>query len=239
MSLVDIQRIERIRRFVRALKKRDELWGFFKALNDGGEAYLFGGAPRDAAFGLGGKVHDLDIFVSGPIDLDEMVRFSSIARRTNFGGLRLFVGSFEVDAWELQKSYAFRAKESSFVSAGNLLRSVCFSTDGVAVSLKSNHVTFTPAFRKSIEDRCLDFVVKPVALEPVVGARIARLALRLNLELTPAVAAYFFECLAAFGRGGLIEAELRWGNHRILNDLLVAQLEARICSTENGDTFCP
>lgn len=228
MSQVTIQASERLRRFIRALKKRDELSGFFNALNYGGEAFLFGGAPRDVAFGMGSKVHDLDIFVSGPIDLDEIGRFSSFARRTNFGGLRLFVGSFEVDAWELDKSYAFRARGSSFISSRNLLHSVCFSTDGVAVSLKSGRVTFTSSFRKSLEDRLLNFVVKPIDLEPVVGARIARLALKLDLGLSFPVATYFRECLEVYGRDGLVDAELRWGDHRILNHLLIAQLEARI-----------
>lgn len=231
------QTTERLRRYVRALKKRDELWGFFNALNYSGEAFLFGGAPRDVAFGFRNKVHDLDIFVSGPIDLDKISRFSSITRRTNFGGLRLFVGSFEVDAWELDKSFAFRANASNFISVRNLLHSVCFSTDGVAVSLKTGGVTVTPAFSKSLDDRVLDFVTKPAELEPVVGARIARLALKLDLALSLSVAAYLRGCLESFGNNGLIAAEARWGEHRMLNELLIAQLEARICNQASMSAF--
>jgi hypothetical protein len=233
MIPISIQTAERLRRFVRALKKRDDLGGFFDVLNDGGEAFLFGGALRDVAFGRKDKVHDLDIFVSGPINLEEIGRFSSFSRKTNFGGLRLFVGSFEVDAWELDKSYAFKSNGSRSISAGNLLRSVCFSTDGVAVSLKSGRVTFTPAFRESLEGRILDFVVKPLEFERVVGTRIARLALKLDLELSDSVATYFRECLNEFGTKALIEAESRWGNHRILNDILISQLKARIDSKRN------
>lgn len=221
------QATDRLRRYVRALKKRDELWGLFDALNEGGEAFLFGGAPRDAAFGFGNKVHDLDIFVSGIINLDEVGRFSSTFRRTNFGGYRLFVGSFEVDAWELAKSHAFRASGSPFVGVRNLLHSVCFSTDGVAISLKTGGVTFSPAFRKSLDDRILDFVIEPKNLEAVVGVRIARLALKLDLMLSSSVATYLHRCLDIFGKSGLVAAEERWGAHRMLNELLISQLEAR------------
>lgn len=235
MTSLSSSAVERLRRFVRALRKRDELWSFFQALNDNGEAFLFGGAPRDIAFGLGSKVHDLDIFVSGLIDIDEMSKFSSVIRKTNFGGLRLFVGSFEVDAWELQKSYAFRTKGSYFVSTRNLLRSVCFSTDGIAVSLKSGQVSYTQAFRKSLETHRLDFVSVPVNVEAVIGARIARLALKLNLELSGEVATYLLNCLANFGSDGLVEAEARWGVHRMLNPLLLEQLRSQLSDSPRDD----
>lgn len=218
-----------LKRYVRALRKRDDLRGFFRALNYCGEAFLFGGAPRDVAFGMAKKVNDLDIFVSGPIDLVKLGPFSSVLRQTNFGGFRLCVGSFHVDAWEINKSRVFRKVESPLVNVAELLKSVCFSTDGVAVSLKTGKVAVTPAFRRSLDNRLLDFVNRPSELEPVAGARIARLALKLDLKLSVSVATYFQDCLEAFGRDGLIVAERRWGESSFLSELLIAHIEAQMC----------
>lgn len=228
MSAASVQLAERLQRFVRGLKKRDELNGFFKVLNESGEAFLFGGAPRDVAFGAIDKVNDLDIFVSGHIDLDAINQFSSFVRYTNFGGLRLFVGKFEVDAWELDKSYAFRANADKFIGARSLLNSVCFSTDGIAVSLKTGRVTSTPAFKASLDHHCLDFVVPPAKIEAVIGARIARLALKLDLELTTEVAYYFSHCLDKYHANGLIDAEARWGHRRVLNEIVLEQIKTHI-----------
>lgn len=221
---------ERLRRFVRRLKKDDDVSRFIAALNGRGEAYLFGGAPRDVAFGVGKRVHDLDIFVSGSIDAEDVARYSKSVSSTNFGGLRLVVGRFEVDAWELDKSYAFRMNASAYVSARSLLSTVCFSTDGVAVSLKSGRAIISSDFVTSYSDRRLDFIVPPSKLEAVVGVRIARLAVKLGLELTPAVASYFMRCVEEFGVASLIQAEARWGSHRMLNEIVVEQVRSDLDS---------
>ncbi|MBX9402700.1 hypothetical protein K4L06_15430 [Lysobacter sp. BMK333-48F3] len=238
MSSVSIQVSQKLRGFVRALKKYDELSAVIDVWNEVGEAYLFGGAPRDVAFGARKSINDLDIFVSGPVRMESINDRVSLLKKTNFGGYRFVVGQFDVDVWELDKSYAFRFDASSYINARNLLDSVCFSTDGVAVSLKTGRSIVTPEFTSSLADRRLDFVVPPAKLEAVIGARIARLALKLELELTPAVASYFVECLEIFGISALIDAETRWGSKRILNEISMEQIKldireairrARIC----------
>jgi hypothetical protein len=217
---------ESLRRYIRALRKRDGLGPFFDVLNESGEAYLFGGAPRDVAFGARKDVHDLDIFVSGVIDLERVARFSAV-RKNRFGGLRLYVARMDVDAWELQKSYTFIYGMSPHVSILNLLRSVCFSTDGIAVSLKSGRLINTIEFSNSVSLRNLDFVVRPRKLDSVVAARIARLSLKLDLLPSRSVARYFLDCLAETGVEKLISIESRWGRHRILNDILVEQIRSK------------
>ncbi|MET4729604.1 hypothetical protein ABIE09_003418 [Lysobacter enzymogenes] len=228
MSAQVAQFPERLRRFVRKLKKIDDISSLIEIWNASGEAYLFGGAPRDVAFGLARRIHDLDIFVSGPLQTDLLMHHVDAIRRTKFGGYRFSVGRFDVDVWELDKSYAFRFGNSSHISVNRLLESVCFSSDGIAVSLKSGRSLYTKNFVDTLEYRRLDFIVPPESVEPVVGARIARLALKLDLALTPAVASYFVKCVEDFGVIELINAEARWGEHRMLNELSMEQVKSEI-----------
>ncbi|WP_242102496.1 hypothetical protein [Lysobacter sp. M2-1] len=218
----------RLRRYVLALKKHDGLASFIQSINSFGEAYIFGGAARDVAFVGQGVVNDLDIIVSGGIDLEELNKFSESWHRTNFGGLRGVVGRFDVDIWDLRKSYAFRYDSSSFISVRNLLNTVCFSTDGIAVSLKSGRSITSPAFDRAFSSKRLDFIVPPTKPEPVVAARIARLMMKLELELTPSVASYFISCYETFGVSELIKAESRWGGKRMLNEVSIELIKADI-----------
>lgn len=224
---------ESLRRYTTGLRKRDELGRFIDVLNDAGEAYLFGGAARDVAFGAQKKVHDLDIFVSGNIDLDRISRFSTI-HKNNFGGLRLYISKMEIDTWELQRSYPFISGMTPYVSVMNLLRSVCFSTDGVAVSLKSGRMNRTEIFLSSLKHRHLDFVVAPRLLDPTVATRIARLALKLDLLPSKPVANYFMECYLRYGRDRIINAEERWGHHRMLTPILLEQIRCRLEVPDEG-----
>lgn len=222
----DVARVsERLRRYSAGLRKRDELGSFIDILNDQGEAYLFGGAARDVAFGAPKAVHDLDIFVSGNIDIERIARFSVI-RRNRFGGFRLYISKMDVDAWELQKSYPFVNRISPYVSVFNLLQSVCFSTDGIAVSLRSGKTSRTGEFNNSLKLRRLDFVTTPTLRDVTVAARIARLVLKLDLLPSNEVATYFLDCVAKYGAGGILNAEGRWGNHMILNTILLEQIRS-------------
>lgn len=224
---------EQLRRYVRGLRKRDELCLFFDALNESGEAYLFGGAPRDVIFGARRHIHDLDIFVSGNINVEQISRFATIVRRNNFGGLRLYVGRIDVDAWELQKSYAFIQGLYRDVSVMGLLRTVCFSTDGIAVSLKTCKTTRSQDFERTLQSRFLDFVARPKDKSAIVAARIARLSLKLDLLPSVDVADYFLDCLSEVGVSGVIAAEARWGEHRLLNEMILEQMRAKYLDTRD------
>lgn len=225
MTRLPVGTAEKLRRFARRLARRDRLGRFLCELKQFGEPYLFGGAPRDVAFGAARSVHDLDIFVSGTVSRSVLEEFCGSVRKTNFGGYRLNVDGYDVDIWELQRSYAFRGGAVA-VSCQNLLRAVCFSTDGVAISLSTRRILVEQSFLESLASRRLSFVNRPAAIEAVVGARIGRLALKLGLELSPDVAAYLDRCADADGWSSVIGAEARWGEHRILTDINLQAIKA-------------
>lgn len=226
MNQLPVLEKNRLRRFVRALKKEDRLARFLASQNSQGEAFLFGGAPRDVVFAGAAEVNDLDMFVSGPIgDSPEL----NDARQTRFGGMRAQVGRHEVDIWRLQDSAAFRKSLVPIIGVEELLKTVCFSTDAIAISTADRGSVVTlPIFLESFERKRLDFICPPDGLEPVYCARIARLVLKLNLAPTPWVATYFCKGVDLFGVESILRSEERWGERMILNPISIEEVRARI-----------
>lgn len=227
MKATEANLSERLRRYVRALAKDDDLAEFFRKVGGSGEVYVFGGAPRDVVFSGKHSVNDLDLFVSGRLAEGELASLGSDLRRTNFGGYRFRLGRYDIDIWELEKSHAFVAS-ASYVSVMNLLKTVCFSTDAIAVSVGSGKIVKSPRFDASFGKNLLDFVVPPNRYDPVVGCRIARLTIKLGLELSPSVASYFIRCVEDFGVPKLIDMESRWREKRILNEIAIEEVRSRI-----------
>jgi hypothetical protein len=227
---------ERLRRYVRLLKKDDNVSRFLKSIGKNGEPFLFGGAVRDVAFSGKRAVNDLDIFVSGWISEESLVETGSQVRKTNFGGYRLSVGQYDVDVWELERSRAFQWVAPSFISVSGLLKTVCFSTDAIAISLVDGRVIKSPDFSWSFEHDTLAFVAPPSKLDALVATRIARVSLKLGLDLSPIVASYFSKCVETFGSKEIVDAERRWGAKRFLNEIAVEEVRAKILSTVDRAT---
>lgn len=224
-TLLPVER-ERLRRFVRRLKKIDAISGFIDAQNIRGEAFLFGGAPRDVVFSTAADVNDLDVFVSGDL---AMVRELEDAKQTRFGGWRTRIGPYEVDVWRLEDSAAFRRSLVPIIGVEELLKTVCFSTDAIAVSTaEKGSIVVLPVFLESLEKRRIDFICEPAKLEPVYCARIARLILKLGVLPTPWVASYFIRGIDEFGVTEVLRSEERWGRRMMLNPIAIEEVRAQI-----------
>ncbi|WP_235565318.1 hypothetical protein [Lysobacter sp. Root494] len=213
--------LDRARAIVRLLHKDDAVAALLRSCNEVGEAFLFGGMVRDAILGASGAFGDIDIFVSGPLDADFARSLSRYSRRTNFGGMRLVVGKFDVDIWELPQSQAFRIEKGRPISIPSLLDTVCFSTDAVAISLLDSRVIATSKFRGTVRDKVLKFVSVPRGTELLQAVRIARLLVKLDLIPHFDIAKYFLAAIAEFGAAGLVKAEEKWKGRRVLDDFLV------------------
>lgn len=222
---------EKLRRYVRKLKKFDSLGSLISHLNASGEAYIFGGAPRDVSFVSPRVVSDLDIVFSGQLDMDDLRVYGSGISRTKLGGYRFRCGNYDVDLWELSRSAAFEHSESPNISLPRLLETVVFSTDGICVSLKNGKTFTSRAFKRTFETRRLYFVREPSVMEPKWAVRIGRLALSLNLDLSPAVASYFIQVLEEFGAQKLIDAESSWDGRRLLNEFSLQEIRRNVMAS--------
>lgn len=213
--------LDRLRTIVRLLKMDDAISALLHSCNSIGEAFLFGGLVRDALFGFQGVWGDVDIFVSGPLDEEFASSISRVSRRTNFGGMRLVVGRYEVDIWELAKSRAFRFERGARKDIKGLLSTVCFSADAVAVSLVDGRIISDPSFNVTASTRVFDFVVQPSAVEILQVVRIARLCVKNNLIPNMPVARYFTLGVEQFGVSKIVSAEEKWRGRRQLDERLV------------------
>jgi hypothetical protein len=225
LARVDVKSLDRLRSVVRLLKKDDSINALLESCNKIGEAYLFGGLVRDALIGSAGVFGDVDIFVSGPLDSEFAEHISRIHRRTNFGGMRLVVGRFDVDIWELAKSQAFRFERGADKSIKGLLSTVCFSTDAVAVSLVRGNVLADASFNRTLQTRVFEFVSKPTSLEILQVVRIARIFIKNSVRPNIEVCRYFADGVDAFGIDGLVEAEQKWKGRRLLDERLVSLVD--------------
>lgn len=225
LARVDVQSLERLRFVVRLLKKDDSISALLKASNEVGEAYLFGGLVRDALLGSSGVFGDVDIFVSGPLDEETAERVSRVHRRTNFGGMRLVVGRYDVDIWELAKSAAFRFERGPEKSVRGLLSTVCFSTDAVAVSLLTGRVLADSSFNRTVKTKVFEFVSRPPTLEILQVVRVGRICVKNGVRPDREISRYFVDGVDAFGVGGLIAAEQKWKGRRLLDERIVRILD--------------
>lgn len=225
LAHVDAQSLDRLRTVVRSLKKDDSVGALLNSCNSVGEAYLFGGQVRDALLGSAGAFGDVDIFVSGPLNPEFAERVARVYRRTNFGGMRLVVGRYDVDIWELAKSDAFRYERGLEKNIKGLLSTVCFSTDAVAVSLVNGRVLADGSFNRTIKSRVFEFVSAPQSLELLQVVRIGRLCVKNGVTPNLDVGKYFVEGVDKFGIDGLIVAEQKWKGRRVLDERLIRFLD--------------
>lgn len=233
----ELPNLDRARSFVRLLQKDDTVSLLLKSCNEVGEAFLFGGMVRDLIFGYSGKFGDLDIFVSGPLDIDFALSLARTSRRTNFGGIRLVIGKFDVDIWELPKSNAFRMQKGRAVSIPALLDTVCFSTDAVAISLlEPKRVFSTEKFRSTVRSRKFTFVSAPIEVELLQAVRVARLIIKNEVLPDRAVASYFLRAVDLYGWDKLVNAEAKWKGRRVLDSLLIQRVhELCVAIVDDGE----
>lgn len=208
---------EKVRQFGREVKRLKVVGGIVEHLNLKGEAYLFGGGARDACFGRGRVVNDLDVVVSGKVDFDQACFSGLNVRKTNFGGYRLHAGEYEMDIWQLNESYAFVRDPTLDIGIGSLLNTVCFTTDSIAMSLDSGMVFVSKAFARALARKSIGFLSPPELLDPLVAARALRLILKLDLAPEESLALYLLKCVEIFGVSNVIEQEDKWHGPHYLN----------------------
>lgn len=219
--------VSRLKSVIRLIRKDDSVNLLLQSSRDIGEAFLFGGMVRDALFGYKRVFGDLDIFVSGYLDAEAASKISRVSRRTNFGGMRLVVGKFDVDIWELSKSHALLGLRDSERTIDRLLSSVCFSTDAVAISLDSGKIVSSDPFNETLGTGIFNFVVKPRDVDILQVTRGFRIAAKTSLKPGLDICDYLCAGVDQFGVAGLVAAEGKWRGRRVLDERFVRLFDQR------------
>jgi len=153
---------------------------------------------RDLMTGYGpGRIRDVDIVVlnASPDDLARACR-QWFRRRTRFGGFHLHAGTWPIDTWGLEKTWAFRSSQfkPTFL---DLTKTTFLNAEAVAVSLFSNRGrgrdVYSNGFFECLRTRTLEvnYAENPFPELCVVRSLLA--AFRLRFSLGPMLCRYIGE----------------------------------------------
>ena len=148
--------------------KRDELKNFLGVVNEFGESAIFGGMIRDFLIGSPkGFKGDIDIVVDSQ-SLDELfIVFQNYQiLRNKFGGLRINLGSWEIDIWRLSDTWAFSNVPGISPILSNLPFTTFFELDSICYNLRSKKIVCTPTYFDHFKDKILD-VTCPISSSDV------------------------------------------------------------------------
>ena len=157
----------------------NEITDLIGHLGQAGEVAIFGGMPRDIAWGGAGAFgSDVDLVVdAAPGRLAELLR-DGRAVRNRFGGYRIAGRRHSYDVWALPSTWAVRSGHVRATCLADLVHTTFFDRDAVLYLCGSHQVHHGPRFAAWLRDGMVD-----VNLEANPNPRGTALrALRILLE---------------------------------------------------------
>lgn len=123
-----------------------------------GKVAVFGGMIRDLVFGPPGQFgSDVDVVVDA---LDEAAFALALkpypTQLNRFGGYRVVMGRWTVDAWLLRDTWAFRNGLVSTVSIESLPSTTFFNWDSAAYELRTGILYSSPRYLETVLSGVLD-----------------------------------------------------------------------------------
>jgi hypothetical protein len=179
----------------------------------GWTVFFFGGVPRGVFDdGKNYQPRDLDLV----FDDDHYSSFESafehhIVKRNNYGGLKLEVKGFRIDAWPLSSTWAFRKGILSEPSFKRLPQTTFLNIDAVVVEAVPpkfrKRQIFDGGFFAAWRDKILDINLKDNPYPAICVARSLHLSKYFGFQLSHNLAAYIHENLAETPIMELLDAQ--------------------------------
>ncbi len=167
--------------------KRDELKVFLNVVNEFGESAIFGGMIRDFLLGSPkGFRGDIDIVVNTD-SLDELffVFQNYPITRNKLGGLRIKLGSWDIDVWKLKDTWAFKNVNGLNVDLNNLPYTTFFGLDSISYNLRSKKIVCTPTYFDHFHRKVLDVTCPMYSSEQYILKKGFRYIAGMAFEPTP------------------------------------------------------
>lgn len=142
--------------------RRTEVVDFIKRLSGFGEVLVFGGLLRDIAL-FGAKSFNSDIDLVVDCSADELACFffqgDLIFSKNKFGGYRVEVGGWTIDAWPIRETWAFKKNHVTYTGRDSLLLTTITNWDAVIFSFKDKKIISSPSYLECLRLGELEIVL--------------------------------------------------------------------------------
>lgn len=189
-------------RVLRFLRRQHPAASALRTLAGGDwRTYLFGGTLREIILRPRRKTfRDLDIVVDDEGFDRFKEKFSASIKGVNsFGGYRLEVGGFKVDAWPLTSTWAFRVGYVNHPSVENLQKTTFLNLDSIVMEITPGRIgrkrLHASKFIEAIQSNMMDLVLIDNPMPHLAAIRAIKIYLTYNVDLSRKLAEFVFKYL--------------------------------------------
>ncbi len=177
----------------------------------GWQPYLFGGVLRDLLIlGRRQRPRDIDVVVAGESRQLDPDLAPNIRHKNRFGGFRLELSRWNVDVWQLEKTWAFQHNAHLLPQPENLPRTTFLNVEAVAVSIGHHgraESIYEHNFFRAIQTKTIDINFEDNPYPALATVRALATAFRIQFTLSPNLARYILNAERSQGASGLIAAQ--------------------------------
>lgn len=176
-------------------------------------AFLCGGAVRDILLS-DSRNHviprDLDIVLRDGQTQNVADSFSDCTKRWNcYGGVSIHVRDWSIDAWPLEKTWAFQKKYVDGRGFGDFPKSTFLNIEAVAIQLfcrkGQKRAIYSNGFFEAILNRTIEINLKENPNPATSVVRSLSVAKRFQFAIGPKLAGYITHCANQIGPQQLLE----------------------------------
>lgn len=205
----------------------DPLWTLISDINSHvGRAVIFGGMVRDFARGGAREFRsDVDIVVESDArsELRRVLSRWRLLGSNRFGGYSLSLGTFDVDLWLLQDTWAFRQGLVQPTGVASLLQTTFFDWDAIAYDTKARFLHALPDYFDRLNSSVLDINLDQNPNPRGAAMRALRWVSQ-GVRLSPTLAGYVGQALRHEDTVSLRREMLRWEKTAHIAPSLIANL---------------
>lgn len=198
------------------------------------EAFLFGGVPRNIwLHGGRSEFRDFDlVFSDASFEAFTRLFEKCIVKRNRFGGIKLRIQSFEVDAWPLSMTWAFSQGFVGDASFANLPKTTPLNVDSIVVELAPRpgrpRRTYENGFFSAFRTRSLDVVLEANPFPELNAVRALKIANQMALGLKRRLVVVISDVLSRVANSELEEVQLQHYKKVVLDSTKLQEIREKI-----------
>lgn len=178
-------------------RERDDVSTLVKDLSKNHHIIIFGGMLRDIILD-GNRKFDSDVDIVIFFENKEHENLQSILHGRNyqinkFGGCRLNLGSWDVDIWELESTWAFKNNLLPLTGLESIIETAFFNWDAIAFDFTTKSLIKKDSYMEDLTSRILDINFEANPNPKGILKRIHKFTNNYQAKLTPKVVSYYIK----------------------------------------------